>query len=345
MKVNLILILIIALSLAACNNQPKNSTSDNQVIAQSETKTVSVQVGAESQMLLDDLAANGDYVNSREFPSLIDASKVHEMMGGKQLIIDLRSKQDFRNGHIGGAVQKDFEQLPAFFESGIKPFEYERIIVVSNDGQTAAYTTMLLRLMGYGNVYAMRWGMSSWNKDFAQTGWFSACSSAFQHLLDTVTHLAPQASALPEMNTGESSGEAIGAARFGQLFADGTADVTISAETVFDNPGEYYVINYDRKDKYEAGHVPGAIRYKPGATLGIVNEMASIPHDKTVVVYCGTGHNSAFVTAYLRLFGYDARTLAFGNNSFMYDQMVADRTLLSWLPFTSEEIYDYDVVK
>ena len=46
----------------------------------------------------------------------------------------------------------------------IKPFEFDRIVLVSNDGQHASYTTSLLRLMGYGNVYALRWGMSGWNK-------------------------------------------------------------------------------------------------------------------------------------------------------------------------------------
>ena len=61
------------------------------------------------------------------------------------------------------AVNKRFEDLPSYFESGIKPFEYDRIILVSEDGQQASYTTCLLRLMGYGNVYAMRWGMSGWN--------------------------------------------------------------------------------------------------------------------------------------------------------------------------------------
>jgi len=73
--------------------------------------------------------------------------------------------------------------------------------------------------------------------------------------------------------------------------------------------------------------------------------MASIPTDKTVVVYCGTGHNSGFATAYLRLFGYDARTLKMGNNSFMYDKMVKERTALSWLPFTTADVNNFEVVK
>ena len=73
--------------------------------------------------------------------------------------------------------------------------------------------------------------------------------------------------------------------------------------------------------------------------------MATIPYDKTVVVYCGTGHNSGFATAFLRLFGYDARTLKYGNNSFMHDKMVKQRVSLSWLPFTSAEVNNFVTVK
>jgi rhodanese-related sulfurtransferase len=79
--------------------------------------------------------------------------------------------------------------------------------------------------------------------------------------------------------------------------------------------------------------------------LGDTDEMASIPVDKPVVVYCGTGHNSGFATAYLRLFGYDAHTLKYGNNGFMYNKMVKQRTALSWLPFSSADVNDFEVVK
>lgn len=147
------------------------------------------------------------------------------------------------------------------------------------------------------------------------------------------------------MNTGKITGEEILADRFNSLFEAGVAEAIITAEEVFENVDDFYMINYDRRDKYESGHIPGAIRYKSNGTLGIVSEMQTIPTNKEVVVYCGTGHNSGFVTAYLRLFGYNAKTLVYGNNSFMYDKMVQDKSKLSWLPFTEAEIGDYPVVK
>jgi rhodanese-related sulfurtransferase len=73
--------------------------------------------------------------------------------------------------------------------------------------------------------------------------------------------------------------------------------------------------------------------------------MQTIPANKEVVVYCGTSHNSAFVTAYLRLFGYNAKTLRYGNNGFMHDKMVAEKANLSWLPFTEADIKDFPLEK
>jgi rhodanese-related sulfurtransferase len=312
---------------------------------QSREEKKPVVVGNETSLLLKDLAENGDYVNSQVFPSLIKASIVYENLGKNILVIDLRSVILYSEGHIKGAVNKKFEELSSYFEKGIKPFTFDKIIIVCEDGQVSSYTTCLLRLMGYGNVYAMRWGMSAWNNKYAQEGWFKGVSGKFETGLEITINERPTPVSMPELKTGKTTGEEIGLARFAYLFNEGTGNALISADDVFSDPHKYYVINLERKDKYEDGHIPGAVRYKPEATLGFVEEMASIPFDKTVVLYCGTGHNSGFATAYLRLFGYDARTLKYGNNSFMYDKMIKQRAALSWLPFTNEDVNNFEIVK
>jgi len=304
-----------------------------------------VEIGNETTLLLKYLVEAGDYVNSQEFPSLIKSSIVYESLGKNILILDLRPSVTYSAGHIKGAINKRFEDLPSYFESGIKPFEYEKIIIVCEDGQVSSYTTSLLRLMGYGNVYAMRWGMSSWNDIYAKEAWYKGISGKYESNLEKTVNEKPVAKGMPDLGTGLAAGEEIADTRFRELFKEGTWDVLVSADEVFSNPSKYFIINLERKDKYENGHVPGAIRYKPEATLGFVEEMSTIPADKTVVVYCGTGHNSGFATAYLRLFGYDARTLKYGNNSFMHDRMVSQRAALSWLPFSSEDVNNFPVQK
>jgi rhodanese-related sulfurtransferase len=327
--------------LAGCSDNKVNSKEP----AESVAPALPVKVDRETTLLLDDLAENGDYVNSRDFPSLIKASVVYENIGNNMLVIDIRPPEKFAVGHIKGAVNKRFEDLPDYFETGIKPYQFERIILVSEDGQVSSYATCLLRLMGYGNVYSMRWGMSAWDQKDAEQGWLGSVSGKYEANLETAPHEKPAAKEMPLLNTGLSTGAEIGTVRFKKLFEEGTDNILISADEVFSNPENYFVINYDRKDKYEEGHIPGAVRFKPDATLGVVSEMTAIPSDKTVVVYCGTGHNSAFVTAYLRLFGYDAKTLKYGNNGFMYDKMVREKASLSWLPFTSADINNYPVKK
>jgi len=334
--------ILIILAGSCSGNSSKDANSGS--VPGEEKITAEPEISKETSLLLDDLKENGDYVNSRLFPSLIKSSSVKEELEGNIHIIDIREQSEFNKGHLPGAVNMTFEMLPDYLVSEIKPFEFERIIIVSADGQLAAYTTSILRLMGYGNVYALRWGMSGWNPKFAEEGWFKGCSSDFQSGLETQVNIKPPSTGMPLINIGLSSGAEISAERFRILFEEGFDRVMIEAREVFADPSGFFVINYDRRDKYESGHIPGAVRYKPGATLGIISEMSSIPDDKTVVIYCGTGHNSGFVTAYLRLFGYDARTLKYGNNSFMHDKMKSERATLSWLPFTSEATSNYDYV-
>jgi len=337
------LVVILASLLAAgCTGK---GTGKKQEAVTDKAAASGPEIDRETTLLLKDLEENGDYVNSQYFPSLIKASIVHEELGKKNLVIDLRPADQFTAGHIEGAVSKTFSELPEYFQTGIKPFEFDKIILVCEDGQLSSYTTSLLRMMGYGNVFAMRWGMGGWNRQYAEAGWLKGVSSKYEDRLETATNEVPAAAGMPVPGTALQTGSEISAARFSKLFEQGAGKIIVSADEVFTDPSKYFVINLERKDKYDAGHIPGAVRYKPEATLGFPDMMATIPTDKITVVYCGTGHNSAFATAFLRLFGYDARTLKYGNNSFMYDKMTREKETLSWLPFTLAESNDFPVVK
>ncbi len=336
--------LVLFVFFVACTGGGKQTDqTQKQTSAQSNTK--SVEINDEAQKLLAYLEENGDYVRGRSFPSLIKASEVYAELGSNNYIIDLRSPESFAKGHIKGAHRVTFKDLPGYFQNEIKPSDYDKIVLVCYAGQLSGYATSLLRLKGYNNVYSMVWGMSGWNKDFADNSWLDVVSDEYENQLDTVTHENAQAGDLPEINTGKTTGEEIAQTRFKKVFQNGVSEALISAEDVFANPDDYYVINYDRRDKYESGHIPGAVRYKPHVTMGYVSEMQTIPTNKQVVVYCNTGQNSAFVTAYLRLLGYDAKSLMYGNNSFMHHKMVEEKNTLSWVPFTKANIEDYPYVK
>jgi rhodanese-related sulfurtransferase len=319
--------------------KPKNET---EVIAE-KSNVQPVEINKEAKLLLDYLAETGDYVNSREFPSLIGAEATEKALAGNTLVIDIRKPEIFAEGHIKGAVNIEIGGLTDYFANKIKPFEYDKIILACYSGQSSSYSTSLLRLMGYGNVYSLRYGMSGWNPKM-DNKWLENIGSNYEENLETTDIPKAEPGDFPLLNTGKTTGSEIFDERISSLFAD-YPNATISADTVFSHPEKYYIINYERKDKYEAGHIPGAVRYKTGGTLGILSEMQTIPADREIVVYCGTGHNSAFVTAYLRLFGYNAKTLRFGNNSFMHNRMIIEKDKLSWLPFTDADVMDFPVVK
>jgi rhodanese-related sulfurtransferase len=325
----------------SCSGGPKKS--EQAEVTNQKAVTKPVEINAEARLLAYYLVETGDYVNSREFPSLIGADATLEALSGKTLVIDMRKPEIFTKGHIKGAVNVEISGLTDYFASKIKPFEYDKIILACNSGQSSSYSTSLLRLMGYGNVYSLRWGMSGWSPKM-ENKWLDNISSDYETQLDTTDTPKAAPGDFPVMNTGKTTGAEIMDQRIQTLFTE-YENATVSADTVFSHPEKYYIINYERKDKYDAGHVPGAIRYKPGGTLGIIAEMQTIPADKQVVVYCGTGHNSAFVTAYLRLFGYNAKTLRFGNNGFMHDKMVREEQTMAWQPYTEKDTKDYEVVK
>ncbi len=330
--------------LISCSgNSNKNQQAASKTSA--ETKSATVRLNPEGQALLDYLNEQGDYVNSRNFPSIISASAVHDQLDGNIRIIDLRSEEAYKRGHIKNAVNVAFSNLPDYFANDIKPDNFDKIVMVCYAGQIASYSTLLLRLMGYDNVYAMKWGMSGWNKDFAEGWWMKSVSGKHEDQLVQTDENKNDIIDLPKMNTGKTSGKEIFDARIKSLFEAGTHGTFIMADSVFNAPQKYYVMNYIRKDKYESGHIPGAIRYKPRGTLGIFDEMASIPADKEVVVYCETGHNSGFATAYLKLFGYNVHSLIYGNNAFMHDKMIAEKNTLSWNVFTDKDIEDFPYVK
>ncbi len=339
--IQILSIALLLLSFGCGNTETKEEATEN---GNQEAKK-EVKLNAEAKLLMDYLNEMGDYANSRNFPSLIKASIVFEELDKNNLVIDIRKPDFFKKGHIKGAVNVDFKDIPEYFQSKIKPFEYDKIIIACYSGQYSSYTTSLLRLMGYGNVYSLRWGMSGWNKKFAEDNWLKAVSGKYEEKLETKNNEKEQPREFPELGTGKTTGEEVLQARIKSLFEKGPKEAMISVDKLFENLSDYYIVNYDRRDKYEAGHIPGAIRYKPKGTLGIVAEMATLPSDKDVVIYCNTGHNSGFVTAYLQLFGYNAHTLLYGNNSFMYDKMKAEKSSLSWMPFTEDLIADYPLEK
>lgn len=298
----------------------------------------------ESEVLVQYLEANGDFINTAA-PAMITAEEIKTQISvdaSKIHIIDLRSPADFSAGHIAGAVNIELEKLRQHFMS-INPSSYTKIAIVCYTGQTASYGASLLRLLGYNNVFALKWGMASWHSDF-KGKWTSKLSNAraTQFVADE-TAKGP-AGSYPTINTGKKTGKEILEARVDELLAKGYTEATITHDEVFSKLTSFYIVNYWPKDQYlDPGHIPGAMQYTPKADLKSTTFLKTLPTNKTVVLYCYTGQTSSFLSAYLRLLGYDARSIMFGANAMIYDLMKAkDKGFTYW---KDTECKDYDYVK
>jgi rhodanese-related sulfurtransferase len=217
-------------------------------------------------------------------------------------ILDIRSAEAFASGHIDGAHNIAFSNILTEAANATKP-----IVVVCFTGQTACYATSLLRLYGYEDAQALKWGMSGWNPDF--DSWTANCKD----LTNSTNWTSSAASAgdfdAPSWSSNSTDGATILKERVEAVVAAGFK--TAKNTDVLANPGNYYINNYFSDAHYTGfGHVNGAVRVNPL----LIDDCSNLDPNKQVVTYCYTGQTSAVITAYLNVLGFDAYSLTFGTN-------------------------------
>ncbi len=285
-----------------------------------------------------------DFINT-DLPALVTADVVKTgVEAGTAYVIDIRAAADFALGHIKGAKNVAFADVLSHVK-GLSA-TYDKIVICCYSGQTAAYATSLLRLAGIKNAYSLKWGMSSWNADFAKK-WNDAVANGNLYISQFVSTDTPKGvkGALPTLTTGKKVGKDIFDVRLQAVITEGFSPAaTITAATVFGNLSNYYIVNYWPANHYaDPGHIPGAMQYTPKETLKFTTDLKTLPTNKTIVVYCYSGQTSAFITAYLRLLGYDAKTLLSGTNGMIYDKMAQNGTMNASMWVTGNiKGYDYE---
>ena len=307
---NLIISLIVLVTLAGC--QGKQTTENTP-----QTKDQFAKV-------INYLESTGDFINSPAAPAVIDAKKVFAMLGTNMLVIDTRSEAEFNAGHIEGAVNVGFNNLIYFFENSIDPTAFDNITIACHTGQSAGFATSLLRMLGYKNTYSLKWGMSSWTKSVADTKWSKNIGSKYQDKLSTEPTPKPEMGAYPQIYSTDTLGYAIVRKRAIEMLNNGFLHYAVKNDAVFEQPESFFIVNYWPEALYNKGHIPGAIQYTPKKSLSRTTFLQTLPTDKTIVPYCFTGQHSAYVTAYLAMLGYNAKSLLYGANGIMHQLMVDD---------------------
>ncbi|MCT7654384.1 rhodanese-like domain-containing protein [Oceanimonas sp. NS1] len=77
-------------------------------------------------------------------------------------VVDIRSAEEFRKGHIAGAVNVPNAQLKANNLNLIEKYKDKPLVLVCESGMTTGGAGRLLSKAGFAQVHTLRGGMTDW---------------------------------------------------------------------------------------------------------------------------------------------------------------------------------------
>jgi rhodanese-related sulfurtransferase len=240
-------------------------------------------------------------------------------------IVSVRSPEHYELGHVPGAINipwktiakpESLEQLPT--DQPITDYCYT--------GHTGQVAMTALNLMGY-DATNMKFGMMAWTKndDVLATARFDPATVP-DYRVETEPNEATETYDFPALDTGASGTEEVIRTALDNYLSSDKAPV-VSAEAVFENlndgdeSNDPVILSVRSPEHYALGHVPGAINI-PWTQLGDPENLAKLPPDKPIVVYCYTGHTGQIATTLLSTLGYDATNMKFGMMGWSQDPEV-----------------------
>jgi rhodanese-related sulfurtransferase len=316
---------------------------------------------SDNALLLQYLEQSGDYINSPNMPSVVGADEVHNNLDN-YLIVDTRTNPEYVTGHIPGAINVTNDSLITFLNSANVSI-YPKVVIVSSDGQASSYYTCLLRLYGISNTYSLLFGMAHWNSYFASI-WTENIGDDISLTNDFQfgAYSNDSLSSLPNviLSNSESTLEKKVKIRIADLIKAGFVNndsyvrVDPAGKLLFNGEpvSNFYIVCYgiypfylqNIMDPLAVGHFPNAVSFVPEKNLKSTDNLQLLPDKKRIVVYSYSGQLSAFVVAYLRVLGYDARSLLYGANKLFYSFMVDKQSAYEPFVFLASEIRDYTYI-
>ena len=243
------------------------------------------------------------------------------------VIVSVRSAEQYANGHIPGAINIGLAALAEPVSLAQLPKD-KQIVVYCYTGHTGSQATALLNLMGY-NAINLKFGMTAWTHDTeVAPSRYDPAKDRNDYAFETTANDAPATNAPPvvENTSSNDASEIVRAAV--EAYVTSSPKWNINAADLFmllndgDDSNDPFVLSVRAADAYASGHVPGAINIGLAALADPAN-LAKLPTDRQIVVYCYTGHTGSQATAILNAMGYNATNLKFGMTAWTMDTAVA----------------------
>jgi len=343
-------ILIIALTLFSCLENDIYLTDS------------SIKYGA-SELFLREFESNGDFINSYKNPALVEATEVYNNIDS-YLLLDIRLENEFAIGRIRNSINIKAENLISYFQNINPYEFPKIIIISSTGQHAAFCTSILRLLkydnvysMNFGMAYWNNVFSNEWvNALDTDLFWFLHDYYPKQEFTNLPF--------LQVDNVDETENQIFSRAKtllnleFDELCLDNIEnELTINFETIDYNYYEIvigangkatkdlsdditficysnnalYNINIDGikfiADVYHS-HPVESILYlnneMGGSDIRSGTFLQTIPSSEKIIIYSFSGQRSAYLTAYLRMLGYEAKSLVFGACSILYSSMLAN---------------------
>ncbi|HEX7357332.1 MAG TPA: rhodanese-like domain-containing protein [Ignavibacteriaceae bacterium] len=297
--------------------------------------------------------SQGDFANSELAPGLISAIQLFNYQS-EYIILDIRSANEFINGHIQNSINIPIDKLYETVDSLYSINRSKKIVIVSKNGQSSAYFVCLFRLAGFENTFSLKYGMAYWNINFAED-WLQYLKDEEDINNTNQNYPMLPLSPLPQINFPSSlqTDKELAVFRIKQIIKQGFIS-GVNYENQYDfllNPN-YLKICYGQERLYimpplqeGRGHAVGTIWYRDIPTFDFrsIKNLQTLPADSKIIIYSADGHLSACMAAYLTVLGYNVKTLLFGANQLFYTRMRSDPQL-SEDTFKPEVINNYPYV-
>ncbi len=279
------------------------------------------------------LEAAQDYLAENR-PPVISAKDLYDILNdgdpdNDPFIISVRAPEDYAKGHIPGAINIPWKTI-ADPENLAKIPDDQPIVVYCYTGHTGAIATTILNLLGY-EATNLKYGMMGWTHDdevFGQTRYDLAASPDYP--VETTINEPTETYEHPEPDVDASNPDDVVRAAAAAYLAEERPPV-ISAEALYENlndgdpDNDPFIISVRAPEDYAKGHIPGAINI-PWKTIADPENLAKIPDDRPIVVYCYTGHTGGIATTILNVLGYEATNLKYGMMGWTHDDEVFGQT-------------------
>jgi rhodanese-related sulfurtransferase len=290
--------------------------------SENNNKDEQPSVNNEAEILLQYLENNGNIVNLQAIPFFINADEIYQNIKATDYyVIDIRSEREYKRGRIENAVNVQAQNILDYFENRIEPNSFKKIAIVCNNSHESGYVVAILQMLGYNNTYNLRFGMSAWNDQIARRFWYANISDELKGRLETTPYTKAEPGKLPLIETGKTTGYEILRERAQKALEINWEDISIEYMDILEQTDDYYLINYWPQALYDQGHLPGAIQYNPKKSFHSTEDILTLPTDRPLVVYCYSGQNSVYASAFLAVMGYDFRSLDYGSNGFVHTIM------------------------